>query len=272
MRILGFDITRLKKALHAVPERGWFRVVREAFSGAWQQNHEEKREDLLCYPTLYGCLNRIQQDIGKLPFILRRELETVIWRTDTANTSYWPVLRKPNHYQTAQQFREAWILSKLTNGNAYILKGRDDRGVVTELYVLAPCRVMPMVSDSGDVFYQLKYPDAANLLPTEYGAELIVPAREIIHDRLNCFHHQLIGVPPLCAAYWPAAKNLKILKDSTQFFANGAQPGGILTAPAGMSEKDAQAVKEYWDTNFTGDKRGKVGVIGADRKFTAFAF
>jgi HK97 family phage portal protein len=275
VRLFGYDIT-LKKALHAVADRargGWYRLIGEPYPGAWQQNQEERIGTVLCYPTLYACLNRISQDIGKLPFALKRRLASGIWKVDDANTSYWPVLRKPNHYQTAQQFREAWVLSKLTHGNTYVLKGYDERGVVNRLWVLDPDRVMPMVSDSGDVFYQLNYPSAANLLPADYPNEqLTIPARHIIHDRLNCFHHQLIGVPPVCAAHWPAVKNLKILKDATTFFANGAQPGGILTAPAGMSDEDAAAVKAYWDENFTGDNRGKVGVIGADMKFTAFAF
>lgn len=274
MRIFGLEIGRVQKQLTPVPEhRGWWRRIIEPFAGAWQRNIEEKHATVLCYPTLYACLNRISQDIGKLPFLLKREDENGIWKLDTANTSFWPVLRKPNHYQTAQQFREAWSLSKLTQGNTYVLKERDARGVVVKQYVLDPCSVLPMVSDSGDVYYQLNYSTAQNLLPESYpAAQLIVPASEIIHDRLNCFHHQLIGVPPLCAAYWPAVKNLKILRDATRFFTNGANPGGILSSPAGMSDDDAQAVKDYWNTNFQGDNAGKVAVIGADMKFTPFAF
>jgi len=264
----------LQKALSPVANwrQGW-RIISEAFAGAWQRNIEEKRGDLTCYPTLYACLNRISQDIGKLPFLLKEVDSNSIWKVNTTNSAHWPVLRKPNEYQTAQQFREAWLLSKLLDGNTYVLKGYDERGVVNRMWILDPCRVIPMVSERGSVFYQLNYQTGENLLPLGYpGEQLIIPARDIIHDRLNCFHHQLIGVPPLCAAHWPAVKNLKILKDATQFFANGAQPGGILTAPAGMSEDDAKAVKEYWDTNFTGENRGKVGVIGADMKYVAFAF
>lgn len=273
MRIFGLEITRAKKALSPVADyrSGWRRIF-EPYAGAWQQNVEERRESVLCYPTLYACLNRISQDIGKLPFLLKSEDSNGIWQT-VENPAYSPVLRKPNHYQTAQQFREAWALSKLQHGNTYVLKSRDARGVVTRLYVLDPCSVQPMVADTGDVFYQLSYSTSENLLPESYpGKHLIIPASEIIHDRLNTFHHQLIGVPPLCAAYWPAVKNLKILKNSAEFFANGANPGGILTAPAGMSEDDADRVKEYWNTNFTGTNSGKVAVIGADMKYTSFAF
>src|SRR5690606_34955408 len=161
--------------------------------------------------------------------------------------------------------------SKLMQGNAYILKRRDNRGVVVELYVLDPCRVQPMVSTSGAVFYQLMT-DNLQSLPEGYPSDqLLVPAREIIHDRCMTMHHPLIGVPPLCAAYWPALKNLKILKSSATFFANSAQPGGILTAPAGMTDDDAKAVKAYWATEFSEDNSGKVAVIGADMKFTSFA-
>lgn len=271
----GADYLRTLSPVAATSGRdGWHSLyVQEPFSGAWQRNLSESHSTILSYPTLYACLNRIVSDIGKLPFVLKAEDEHGIWSIDKSNTSYWPVLRKQNAYQSAQQFRESWVLSKLVQGNTYVLKGRDERGVVTKLWVLDPNRVQPMIADTGDVFYQLNYGSGANLLPERYpGEQLIIPASEIIHDRMNCFHHQLIGVPPLCAANWAAVKNMKILRDSTRFFTNGANPGGILTAPAGMSEPDAQAVKEYWNSNFQGENAGKVAVIGADMKFTPFAF
>src|SRR5690625_7095141 len=67
-----------------------------------------------------------------------------------------------------------------------------------------------MVSEGGRVFYRLNYSSANNLLPDDYGGEQItIPASEIIHDRMNPFHHQLIGVPPLCAAAIAAGKNIR---------------------------------------------------------------
>lgn len=276
MRIFGLEITKAARQLTPVADWrggwGWGGRILEPFPGAFQQNAEEKRADILCYPTLYACLNRISRDMGTLPMLLQQEDANGIWH-NVENSAYSPVLRKPNHYQNAQQFHEAWTLSILLHGNTYVLKGRDNRGVVDRLYVLDPCRVLPMVSEFGDVFYQLNYPTSDNLLPNGYpGEQIIVPARDIIHDRLNTFHHQLIGVPPLCAAYWPVVKNLKILKNAASFFANGANPGGILTAPAGLSEADANDIKTYWNTNFQGSNSGKVAVIGADLKFTSFAF
>lgn len=261
-----------KKAASPVPGawRNAWRVISEPFSGAWQKNVTETQGDLLTYPTLYACIYRIASDFGKLPFTLRKREKSGVW-VEVESPAYSPVLRKPNHYQTAAQFREHWMITKLVSGNAYLLKRRDDRGVVTQLYVLDPNRVMPMVSDSGAVFYQLQT-DAINSLPEGYPADgLVVPASEIIHDRCMTIHHPLIGVPPIAAAYWPAVKNMKILRSATEFFANNAQPGGILYAPAGMTEEDAEALKKFWEENYTGSNAGKIAVVGADMKFTQFS-
>lgn len=273
MKIFGLDISR-KKDLQTVEGqyRGGWRRILEPFTGAWQQNISETRGDLVTYPTLYACLYRISSDIGKLPFMLTNTTPEGITRlAPEPQQAAYAVLKEPNNFQTQGQFREYWMLSKLVQGNTYALKRRDQRGQVVDLYVLDPERVMPMVSEAGEVYYQL-YIDPLNTIPSNYpAANLIVPASEIIHDRCMCVHNPLIGVPPLAAAYWPALKNMKIMRSATEFFANNAQPGGILTAPAGMSDVDAEAVKQYWATNFTGQNSGRIAIIGADMKFTAFA-
>ena len=271
MKVFGWEFKREEKTLNPVGGtwRNAWRIISEPFTGAFQRNIEEKRGDLLTYPTLYACINRISSDIGKLPFSLRQRKDG-IW-VEVTSPAYSPVLKKPNGFQTANQFRESWLISKLTQGNTYALKRRDNRGAVIELYILDPEKVMPMVSDAGNVFYQLQT-DPLNTLPMDYPSEqLIVPASEIIHDRCMTLHHPLIGVPPVASAHWPALKNMKIMRSATEFFANNAQPGGILTAPAGMSEDDAKAVQAYWTENFSGNNAGKVAIVGADMKFTAFA-
>lgn len=250
--------------LHAAHHGGW-RLIHEPFTGAWQRNMEEKRGALFLYPTLYACINRIACDIGKLRFVLRRRVGGISEILDLAEGYAINTLRRPNQYQTEGQFRELWMISKLLHGNAYILCARDDFGMVVQMHVLHPMRVLPMVTDSGEVMYKLRRDELART------SDIVVPASEIIHDRINTLWHPLIGVPPLAAANFPALKNLKILRNATNFFGNNQQPGGLLTAPAGMSQVDFDRVKAYWEENYSGDNTGKVAVIGADMKFTTFA-
>lgn len=253
-----------KKSLSQVSNgRGWWSMIREPFTGAWQRNKEERIDTLIQYPTLYACISRIAQDVGKLPFVLKQRDSNGIWQ-EVERANLTPLLRKPNHYQTQQQFRECWMMSKLSQGNTYGLKERNANGVVTGLYVLDPYRVLPLVSDSGEVFYQL-YSDNLNLVPT--GDSLVVPASEIIHDRCICPFHPLIGLPPLAAANIAALKNMRILKSSAEFFANGAQPGGLLVAPGSISDDDAKELSNYWNENFTGKNSGRIAVVGDGLKF-----
>src|SRR5690606_20949887 len=98
------------------------------------------------------CQTLIASDIAKLALRLVEQTKDGIW-VEVRNPAFSPVLRKPNGYQNRIQFIESWVLSKLQSGNAYVLKQRDGRGVVKALYVLDPARVTPLVSDSGDVFY-----------------------------------------------------------------------------------------------------------------------
>lgn len=248
--------------------RGWSSLIHEPFTGAWQKNKEDKHTTLVSYPTLYACISRIVQDIGKLPFVVKRKTSDGIWVSDDSN-ELLKLLEKPNHYQTGQQYRECYILSKITQGNTYVLKERQETtGKVIAGHVLDPYRVIPLVSESGEVFYQL-YIDNLNLLTNQ--SELIVPASEIIHDRCICLFHPLIGVPPIAAANLPALKNLRILRSAAEFFGNNANPSGILSAPGAISDETAKRLSEYWNLNFGGKNSGKVAVVGDDLKFVAMS-
>lgn len=236
---------------------GWWPIIRESFTGAWQQGVEIRAADVLTYSVVYACVSLIAGDIAKLCLRLVEQDQHGVW-TAVEVPAFSPVLRKPNRYQTIIKFVEAWVVSKLTRGNTYVLKQRDRRGVVTALYVLDPSRVIPLVTHSGDVYYQIRRDDLS-----EVAEEMItVPASEIIHDVMCALWHPLIGVSPIYACGLAALQGLSIQKNSNKFFANGSQPGGVLTAPGAISDETAARLKLYWDTNYTGDNVGKVAVLG----------
>lgn len=267
MRLFGFDITRTKSVqlTPADPRRGWQRPVMEAFAGAWQQNVEVRPESVLAHHAVFACMTLIASDCSKLRVKLVQQSADGIW-SETTNASFSPVLRKPNRYQTRIQFFETWFLSKLARGNTYVLKGRDARGVVTALYVLDPNRVKVLVADSGDVFYELGADNLAGI-----DGPLVVPAREIIHDRWNCLFHPLVGLSPIFANGLAATQGLKAQEHSARFFANQARPGGVFTAPGRIQQDTADRLKESWYANYGGDNQGKVAVLGDGLKYEAMS-
>lgn len=250
------------KALQSPPDRGgWWPLIRESFSGAWQHNITISHDTVLSFHAVFACQTLIASDISKLRIKLVAQDGDGIW-SEVKNGAYSPVLRKPNDFQNRMQFFENWVLSKLQRGNAYILKQRDGRGVVVKLYVLDPQLVTPLVSDSGEVFYELRVDNLTGVRD-----RVIVPAREIIHDRFNCFFHPLVGLSPIFANGLAATHGVSIQTNSTQFFQNGSQPGGVLTAPGAIEDPTAARLKAYWDANYTGANRGKVAVLGDGLKY-----
>lgn len=276
MRFAGLEITRARSSTALAPQQekaalspirqsdGWWAIVRESFQGAWQQNVEVVYDTVLSHHADFACRTLIASDIAKLRLRLVRKDDEGIWTEVNNVPAYSPVLRKPNHYQTRIQFIESWMLSKLQKGNTVALKQRDSRNVVTALHVLDWDYVTPLVSEDGSIYYELR---ADHLSGIEQA--IIVPAREIIHDRFNCFKHPLIGLSPIFSSGLASTQGLAIQTTATKMFQNGARPGGILTAPGAIEDETAARLKAYFDDNFTGEKAGKVAVLGDGLKYEA---
>jgi HK97 family phage portal protein len=284
LRIFGLEISRPQKATpaaaHEAPsdatksadsltyapdyQGGWtgggawsWPAIRESFTGAWQRGIIARPEMVANYHAVYASVTLIASDIGKLRIKLVEQDRNGIW-SEVQSPSFSPVLTRPNRYQNRIKFLEQWVTSKLLHGNAYILKERDARGVVTDLYVLNPSRVKPLVAPDGSIYYQL----SADWLSGVPEAQDPVPASEIIHDTMNALFHPLSGTSPIYACGLAAGHGLSIQRNSANFFANGARPGGILTAPGKINEDQAKRLKARWQEHYSGENTGTVAIMG----------
>lgn len=267
MKIFGLEISKKKAAsnLQSVGSGGWFPIVRESYDGAWQQGVEVRQQDMLAHSAVFACVSLIASDIAKLPIQITEKADG-IWKGVVSEHD--GLLRKPNGYQNRVQFIEQWIGSKLLHGNAYALKRRDAVGRIVGLLLINPERVEPLIAEDGSVFYRLSPNDRLSGITDE---GVTVPAREIIHDRMNCFFHPLIGISPLTACALAANQGMSIQKNSVSFFGNNSNPGGVLTAPGAISKETADRLKAHWETNYSGKNAGRVAVLGDGLKYEQMA-
>lgn len=263
MRLLTKAAVSFAKMLSPVGNyRGmWSSTIRESYSGAWQQNVEITVDDASMFSPVFACISLISSDISKLSVELQQENQHGIFRR-VKNPSYSPVLRRPNHYQTWQQFAETWLLSKLTRGNTYVLLKRGNDRKVRAMYILDPTNVQPLVGSEGDVYYKLSNDKIAGLRDN-----VTVPGSEIIHDRFNTIYHPLCGLSPIFAALDSIGKGISIDKQSFEFFSKGATAPGIITVPGAISPENAQEIRDHWKDNYTGRNAGNVAVLGDGMKF-----
>jgi HK97 family phage portal protein len=269
LRALGRGIVKSLPRVLSPPLTGgswngfgeWWGTIKEPFTGAWQRNIEWCADGIISNPTVYACITLKAGDIGKLPVKLMRRQSNGI-RKETSSPAFSPVLRRPNRYQNSIEFLQQWVVSCEFRGNTYVLKERDNRGIVVAMYVLDPNRVQPMIATDGSIFYQLQ-PENLVDLPES----VTVPASEIIHDKVCPLFHPLVGTSPIFAAGLAAAQSQEIARNSASFFKNGSRVGGILTAPGALDPKKAEALKEKWEAGFTGVNAGKTAVLADGMKF-----
>jgi HK97 family phage portal protein len=267
VRLFGLDIRVRKSAddvAHWTEESGgWWPIIREGYAGAWQQNISIRRETLLAFTPVYACMTRIATDVGKMPMQLVEQTFDEIWVKVKRYSPLGAVVRKPNDYQSQSQFLQQWMISKLLAGNAYILKQRDNRGVVVKLFPLDPTRVRPLITPDGSIYYNLGIDPLSELLD----ATTVAPSSEIIHDRMPGLFHPLIGTSPIFACSLPAAQGHAMQRSSAAFFKNMAQPSGVLTAPGAISDETADRLKKEWTEKFAGKNVGRVAILGDGLKF-----
>jgi HK97 family phage portal protein len=261
------------KGMSAVPSggwssgAGWFGVIRESFGGAFQSNITvDAPRDLLAFSGVFAPLTLIAGDFAKCePCVVEEDADGIC--TPVRNDPHSAVLRKPNQYQTTLQFMECWSLARSIYGNTYALKVREPvRRIVTKLFILDPQRVTPLVTDEGDVYYRLAADNLSGI-----GSAITAPASEIIHDRVNCLFHPLMGVPPIYAAGMSATVGRRIQGNSGRFFQNMSRPLGILTSPEKIAPDLAKQYKEQWEANYGGENLGRTAVLGGGLKYEAMA-
>lgn len=249
----------MQKALRPASNAGWFPLVSEPSAGAWQRNEPVVVETALSHSAVFACVNLIASDIAKLPLHITKRTGNY-WTV--AAHEYSRLIRKPNSYQTRFQFVQSWMASKLTYGNTYVLKVRDNRNRVIALHVLDPKKVRPLISEDGAVFYELRSSDIHGL------KDVTVPAREIIHDRGLAPYHPLVGLTPLQASAQGTRLALEIQAQSAHLFHNSSVPGGILTSAGVMPEEKAKKAKEAWEKNFMGPNVGRIAILDNSATYT----
>jgi HK97 family phage portal protein len=226
--------------------------------GAWQMNRNGPHGGLeqMAFSAVYACVNTIASDVAKLPMLVY-EVDQDNGARELKRADYYAALmRTPNEYQTHGDFMYGFVQSYLLQGNAYAYCRRNGRGEVSEMHVLDPYKVKPMIAD-GAIFYECGEDFLARLEPNT-----VVPERDMIHHRLPLVPgYPLVGVSPIFAAAASSAVGIQILRDSQQFFANSARPSGLLQSTINLSDEQKRRAKEEWDIAYRGREYGKVAIL-----------
>ncbi|MBS3937601.1 MAG: phage portal protein [Peptococcaceae bacterium] len=204
--------------------------------------------------AVYACVRILAETLASLP--LHTYKHTAGGKEKAKNHRLYSLLHdEPNPEMTSFVFRETLMSHLLLWGNAYAQIVRDGRGNVLSLYPLLPDRMVVDRTAGGELFYEYRKDEGTAILRRE----------EVVHIPGLGFDG-LVGYSPIAMAKNAIGMAIATEEYGAKFFANGANPGGVLEHPGVV--KDPKRVRDSWNAVYQGSSNAhRVAVLEEGMKF-----
>ena len=214
--------------------------------------------------AVYSCVRILAEAVAGLPLHLYRYKEDGGKEKALDHPLYLLLHDEPNPEMSSFVFRETLMTHLLLWGNAYAQIIRNGRGEVMALYPLMPDRMAVDRDDKGQLYYE--YTTSADDAPISKGSIVRLKPSDVLHIPGLGFDG-LVGYSPIAMAKNAIGLAIATEEYGSKFFANGAQPRGVLEHPGTI--KDPQRVRDSWMSQFGGSANSnKIAVLEEGLKYT----
>ena len=214
--------------------------------------------------AVYACVRILAEAIASLPLHVYEYQDDGGKKLVHDHPLYYLLHDEPNPEMTSFVFRETLMSHLLIWGNAYAQIIRDGAGRVLGLYPLLPDKMEVQRGDRGNIYYVYSRNSDENPMFKEYG-NIKLKAEDVLHIPGLGFDG-LIGYSPIAMAKNAVGMTLACEEYGASFFANGANPGGVLEHPGVL--KDPSKVRESWNSVYRGvNNAHKIAVLEEGMKY-----
>ena len=214
--------------------------------------------------AVYACVRILAEAIASLPLHVYEYQDDGGKKLVHDHPLYYLLHDEPNPEMTSFVFRETLMSHLLIWGNAYAQIIRDGAGRVLGLYPLLPDKMEVQRDDKGNIYYVYSRNSDENPTFKEYG-NIKLKAEDVLHIPGLGFDG-LIGYSPIAMAKNAVGMTLACEEYGASFFANGANPGGVLEHPGVL--KDPSKVRESWNSVYRGvNNAHKIAVLEEGTKY-----
>jgi HK97 family phage portal protein len=216
--------------------------------------------------AVYACVRILSEAVAGLPLHIYRYRADGGKERIPMHPLYHLLHDEPNPEMTSFVFRETLMSHLLLWGNAYAQVVRNGRGQAVALYPLLPSKMDVSRAANGELLYTY-YRDADETGLNPKGGYITLRRDEVLHIPGLGFDG-LIGYSPIAMAKNAIGMSLATEEYGASFFANGANPGGVLEHPGVI--KDVGRVKDSWNSAYQGNGNAhKIAVLEEGMKFQA---
>ena len=214
--------------------------------------------------AVYACVRILAEAVASLPLHVYEYQDDGGKKLVHDHPLYYLLHDEPNPEMTSFVFRETLMSHLLIWGNAYAQIIRDGAGRVLGLYPLLPDKMDVQRDDKGNIYYVYSRNSDENPMFKEYG-NIKLKAEDVLHIPGLGFDG-LIGYSPIAMAKNAVGMTLACEEYGASFFANGANPGGVLEHPGVL--KDPSKVRESWNSVYRGVSNAhKIAVLEEGMKY-----
>ena len=214
--------------------------------------------------AVYACVRILAEAVASLPLHVYEYRDDGGKKLVHDHPLYYLLHDEPNPEMTSFVFRETLMSHLLIWGNAYAQIIRDGAGRVLGLYPLLPDKMEVQRDDKGNIYYVYSRNSDENPTFKEYG-NIKLKAEDVLHIPGLGFDG-LIGYSPIAMAKNAVGMTLACEEYGASFFANGANPGGVLEHPGVL--KDPSKVRESWNSVYRGVSNAhKIAVLEEGMKY-----
>lgn len=214
--------------------------------------------------AVYSCVRILSEAVAGLPLHLYEYTNGGSKEKAVKHPLYFLLHDEPNPEMTSFVFRETLMTHLLLWGNAYAQIIRNGKGEVMALYPLMPDRMEVDRDEKGRLYYE--YTTSSDDAPINKKSTVKLRPSDVLHIPGLGFDG-LVGYSPIAMAKNAIGMAIACEEYGAKFFANGAQPSGVLEHPGTL--KDPSRVRESWQQTFGGSQNAnKVAVLEEGMKYT----
>lgn len=207
--------------------------------------------------AVYACVRILAESVAGLPLHLYLTNENGNKEKAKNHPLYFILHDEPNSEMTSFILRETLMTHLLLWGNAYAQIIRNGKGEVISIYPLMPNKMrVARDKETKEIIYEYFHEDG----------KVQLFSFDVLHIPGLGFDG-LIGYSPIAMAKNAIGMAMATEEYGAKFFANGAQPGGVLEHPGII--KDPERVRNSWSQSFGGSSNSnKIAVLEEGMKYT----
>lgn len=219
--------------------------------------------------AVYSCVRILSEAMASLPLHYYRHTGGGGKEKAIDKPLYAILHDEPNPEMTSFIFRETLMTHLLLWGNAYSQIIRNGLGDIVALYPLMPDRMKVDRDEHGRLYYEYTVYESDDVNgrkgTNKVGKVVRLKPYDVLHVPGLGFDG-LVGYSPIAMAKDAIGLAIAAEEYGSKFFANGAQPSGVLEHPGTLTHPEN--LRESWQNTFGGSgNSGKIAVLEEGMKY-----